>query len=578
MPFPAAFLDELVERSDITEVVSEYVQLKRSGTNLFGICPFHSEKTASFSVAPDKQIYHCFGCGVGGGVINFIMKAENLDYPDAVRFLAARAGMSVPEDGDADASKRRAALLSLNKEAARFFYESLMGERGGPARQYLKERGITERTVKRFGLGYAADEWDGLIKAVKGYEKSDFLDGGLAIKNKSGGIFDRFRGRIMFPIIDVRENVIGFGGRVMDGSQPKYMNSPETPVYNKSKHLFAMNIARKARQESIILAEGYMDVISLHQAGFSNAVASLGTSLTEAQARLISKYAGSVTIAYDSDAAGRTAADRAIKLLEKTGLQVRILDLPGAKDPDEYIKKFGSESLKLRLERSDSHIEYKLNAIREKYNLSDSEQRVLFLKAAAALLGEIDSRIERVVYAGKVAELGGVSAGLVEDAAELEAKKKRGYERQKEVRQSLRPAINAQPKDRSHRYGNIRSAVAEEGVIFTVLTDDSFAPEAFGKLSPADFSSELLAKIFAMAQKLYEEGRLSAPALGGLLEPGEMEHLGSVLMKEAAADGKALGDYIDTIKREAGKRNAGGDTQLLELAKLKRKKGMEDTR
>ncbi len=579
MPFPASFLDELTERSDIVDVVSDYVQLKQKGSNLFGICPFHSEKTASFSVSPEKQIYHCFGCGAGGGVINFIMQAENLDFPDAVRFLASRAGMTVPEDDNGEASRRRGRLLELNREAARYFHRCLMEEPGFAAREYLKARGITEKTVKTFGLGFAPDSWDGLLKSVKGYEKSEFLDAGLVVKNNTGGVYDRFRGRVMFPIIDIRGNVIGFGGRVLDSSQPKYLNSPETSVFNKSRNLFALNLAKKTKSRQIILAEGYMDVISLHQAGFDSAVASLGTSLTDPQARLIAKYGSEAVIAYDMDEAGRTAANRAINILEKTGIAVRVLSINGAKDPDEFIKKFGADAFRLRLERSDNHIEYLLHNISVKYNLADDEQRVAYLKEASSLLASFSNPVERAVYAAKIAQAGGVAPDVVEKEAELVAKRRARSAKSRETRRILTPAANAQPKAKELRYSNIRSAKAEEGIIGILLEDDSFYPYVAQRLNEDSFSSEIFRKTFTEIGKLRSTGiKVSLALLSQSLESSEIEHLGRILIERVGETDteKALSDYIYIVNSEAGKRQPDGDGLLKEWERLREKKRLED--
>lgn len=581
MAFSAEFLEELSERSDIAEVVSDYVALRQKGQNLFGICPFHSEKTASFSVSRERQAFHCFGCGVGGGVINFIMKAENLEFPDAVRFLAAKVGLPVPEDDGVQASARRARILELNKAAARYFHECLMGSEGTAARKYLKDRGITERTVKRFGLGYAPDSWDGLIKYVKDFSKSELLDARLVVKrDKDGGVYDMFRGRVMFPIIDIRGNVIAFGGRVLGDGQPKYLNSPETPVFNKSRNLFALNIAKNAKDERFILAEGYMDVISLHQSGFSTAIASLGTSLTEHQARMISKYAKEVVIAYDEDTAGRNAAERAISLLERTGIKVKLIDMPGAKDPDEFIKKYGAEAFRLRLDRSDNHIEYRLGAIRSKYDLSNDDHRVSFLKEASELISTIENPVERAVYAAKAAEAGGVMVSVVEKEAELAAKHRRRAAFNKERKRILTPVLTAQPKARELRYTNVRSAIAEEGVLAMLINDAKLIELTSDKLKPEHFSSETLAKTYEAILSLHQSGNpVSTAILSQVLSESEMEHIGKILMKSIPEGDKmkALNDYIEIIRAENLKQVPHeSDSLIMEWERLRKKKGLED--
>ena len=337
MAIPSAFIDELVARSDIVDVVSDYVNLAPKGGSYWGLCPFHGEKTASFHVLPDRQLYHCFGCGKGGGVVSFVMELENLPYLDALRLLAKRAGMEFPE-GDLDESgrRRRARLLQLNKEAARYFHSQLHSPAGREGLEYLRGRGLSKGIMTRFGLGFAPESWDSLTKAMtdKGFAKGDLLDAGLAVSGKKGGVYDRFRNRVMFPIIDLRGDVIGFGGRVLGDGTPKYLNSPDTPVFNKSRNLFALNLAKTTKLGRIVLTEGYMDTISLYQAGFDCAVASLGTALTADHAKLLSRFTKEVVICYDADAAGVQAANRAIPMLEKTGLKVRVLRVNGAKDPD----------------------------------------------------------------------------------------------------------------------------------------------------------------------------------------------------------------------------------------------------
>lgn len=349
MAFPQPFLDALTERNPIDEVVGQYVSLTRRGSNLFGLCPFHSEKTASFSVAPDKGIYYCFGCHAGGGVINFIMQIEGLDYPDAVRFLAKRAGLEVPEDENYRSQyQKQERLWALCKDAARFFRQQLFSPAGTEAQAYIQKRALSMETVKRFGLGFSPNAWAELTDAMKekGYKLDELVDAGLSLRGKNGGVYDRFRNRLMFPIIDIRNNIIGFGGRVMDDSTPKYLNSPETIIFNKRKNLFALNIARKSKQGRIILTEGYMDAIALHQYGFDCAVASLGTSLTEEHANILAKYTNQVILTYDGDEAGQNATRRAIPMLEKTGIQVRVLRMQGAKDPDEFLKNTARSALR----------------------------------------------------------------------------------------------------------------------------------------------------------------------------------------------------------------------------------------
>jgi len=580
LAFPQSFLDELVARNPIDEVVSQYVQLTRKGSNLFGLCPFHSEKTGSFSVAPDKGIYYCFGCHKGGGVINFAMEIENLDYPDAVRFLAKRAGMEVPEDpGYQSTYRRQERLWALCKEAARFFHAKLNEDCGKQAREYLVGRGLSGGTVKRFGLGYAPEGWGNLIDAMtrKGYEKQDLLDAGLALKSKDKGtIYDRFRNRLMFPIIDVRGNIIGFGGRVMDDSKPKYLNSPETIIFNKRKNLFAMNVAKKSKQGRIILTEGYMDAIALHQYGFDCAVASLGTALTEEQAHLLSKYTNQIVLTYDGDEAGQNATKRAIPLLEKAGLQVRVLRMQGAKDPDEFLKKYGADRFKVLLEGSQSQMEYRLQSLMNRYQLENDDQKVEFLKEAAKMISTLGSPVEREIYAGRVAEV----AGITPEAMKLEVskafKRRMAIQRKQEEKKNLAPADGHQPRTRSIRYENLRSAMAEEGVLQMVLREESLL-DTLRELPGGQFSSQLLGKVYdALQQQRHHGGLCSLAALEGQFTKEEMEHLTSVAQKsDNLVNEDALKDFVAIIREEYAKREARQDQDLMALRdRLKNKKGL----
>ncbi|MBQ8217164.1 MAG: DNA primase, partial [Oscillospiraceae bacterium] len=442
MAFPENFITELAERNDIVDVVSSYVRLgKKSGSNLFGLCPFHGEKTPSFSVSADKQIYHCFGCGKGGGVINFVMEIENLSFPEAVEFLAKRAGMAIPEQAADKDAKRRSRLLDANRDAARFFHQQLGTEAGKAAVDYMQRRRISPKVARNFGLGYAPDTWDSLLHALrdKGYTDYELLDAGLVKRGKNGGFYDMFRNRLMFPVIDVRGNVIGFSGRILGDGEPKYLNTPETLVFNKSRNLFALNLAKKSKSGYIILSEGNIDVVSLHQAGFDSAVASLGTSLTPEQARMISRYANEVIIAYDSDNAGMKAAQRAISILEKLDLKVKVLKMQDAKDPDEYIKLKGPDAFRNLIEASEHQIDYRLGQITAKYDLSSDEQKVEFLKEASELVAKFPGSVERQVYAMRVAQMANVDARIVQDEVERRRKKLHSQARRTLNRENARP-------------------------------------------------------------------------------------------------------------------------------------------
>ena len=557
MPLPDSFLDELVARCDIYDVVSRYVPLKKSGANYFGVCPFHNEKTPSFSVSRDKQIYHCFGCGAGGGVINFIMRIENMTFPEAVRHLADLVGMEVPEESGRDQFRaRRQRLTDLATDAARHYVAMLYGPQGQAGREYLLGRGLRPATLKHFGLGFAPEGWDGLIRAMtaKGYTKSELMECGLVVQNQSGGVYDRFRNRVMFPIIDIRGKVIAFGGRVMDDSTPKYLNSSDTPIFNKSRNLFAMNFAKKTKRNYFLLAEGYMDVIALHQAGFDCAVASLGTSLTEEQARLMAaRGKEEVVICYDSDEAGKKAAQRAIDILGRSGLKVRVLRMNGAKDPDEYIRKKGPEAFENLLRRSYTDIEYRLADIRGRYDLEEAEGRVEYLQEAARYLATVPSEVEREIFGRTVAKEAGVSeqAMLAEVGRAVKSRYRR--ERAKEEKQALNPVQGAQPAQRQLRYSNVRSARCEEGVLTLALSDVDLLRQAAGQLQAEEFSSPCLAKAYALLLRRMEQGEETSLAhCLGALEPEEGELLAKIVANAvpAADPQRALRDYISVIKTE----------------------------
>ena len=584
MAIPERFIEELSARCDLLDVVGDYTPLTKKGKDYWGLCPFHNEKTPSFSVSPDKRLFCCFGCGKKGvGSIYFIMEKEGLSFPDAVRFLARRQGMEVPETGeDPSFRHRRERLLELNKQAARWFHEQLRSPAGKEGAAYLFEkRKLSKATVTRFGLGMAPDGWDNLITAMasKGYDKRDLLDGGLAVKNQNGRIYDRFRNRVMFPIINIRGEVIGFGGRVLDDSTPKYLNSPDTPVYNKSRNLFALNIAKKSKLGYLILTEGYMDTISLHQAGFDCAVASLGTSLTAEHAQLISRYADQAVIAYDGDGAGVAAAQRAIPILEKTGMKVKVLRITGAKDPDEYIKTYGAEGFKKLIERSDNHIEYRLNQIRAKYNVEDDSQKVEFLRECAGLVASLRSPLERDVYGARAAEAVGVSPEAMAQEVREELRRREKAARKRQERKDLTPATQLQPAARELRYENMRSARAEEGVIRLLLLDEGLFPQTEG-LQREYFTSPFLGQVFDLLRQRHREGRpVELELLAGQLTPEQVDQLAEILKEpENLANGAAaMGDYLSIIDTERAKRRDDIDPLLAARAKYLEKKSYGGT-
>lgn len=583
MAFSPAFLDELNNRNPIEEVVGQYVALTRRGSNLFGLCPFHGEKTASFSVAPEKGIYYCFGCHKGGSVINFIMEIENLSYPDAVRFLAKRAGLEIPEDGQDQARyRKKERLWALCKDAARFFHACLKTPQAEQARAYAQGRGLAQATITRFGLGFAPNAWTSLMDAMtaKGYSKEELLEAGLVLQNKDKGtLYDRFRNRLMFPIIDVRGNVIGFGGRVMDDSTPKYLNSPETLIFNKRRNLFAMNFVKKSKLGYIILTEGYMDAIALHQYGFDCAVASLGTSLTQEHADMLSKYTDEIVLTYDGDAAGQNATQRAIPMLEKTGLHVRVLRMRDAKDPDEYLKKFGADRFRLLLEDSESQAEYRLRSLQMKFDLTQDAQKVEFAKKAAELISMYSTPVEREIYGVRAAEMAGITPEVMKLEITRAFKRRKAMQRKDQEKKELEISVARQPKMREVRYDNLRSAMAEESLLRMLLRQ----PDLFARCEGLEddyFSVPMFAKAFSALRERWKSDLSVTPAaLAELLTPAEMSHLTSVLNKpDTLLSDEAFDDCVALLRQE---HRAGSvdSTQALRAMQesLRKKKGYGGT-
>ncbi len=581
MAFPPAFIDELMARSPIEDVVGQYVNLKRSGSNLFGLCPFHGEKTASFSVAPDKGIYYCFGCHKGGNSVNFMMEIEGLSYPDAVRALAKRAGIQVPEDEQYQSRYRQQERLwALHKEAARFFHSQLLAPQGAAALGYALDRGLSKGTIINFGLGYAPDTWSSLVDHLrgKGYTDQELRDSGLVtVSKKNGNLFDRFRDRLMFPIIDVRGNVIGFGGRIMkkDDNAAKYLNSPETLIFNKRKNLFGLNVAKKTKLPYMILVEGYMDAIALHQYGFDSAIASLGTSLTEEHAVLLSRYTENVVLIYDGDEAGQRAAQRAIPMLEKAGLSIKVLQLKDAKDPDEYLKKFGADKFKNLLNESSNRVEYQLNAIRKKYDLKVDEQRVKFIDEAAEFVSTLGNAVQREVYGTRAAEAAGISFDAMKIEVNKAFKRRIAREKKKQERIDLAPAANMQPKTREFRYDNVKSAMAEETVIAMVLKAPAMLDQ-IGSLTGSQFSSPLLGKVFDQLKRRHREAL--EVSLTGLeeLTPDEMSHVvGFTQRNTGPVSDQAFQDCLGTIRAEYQSRNVASEDDLKAIQeRMKQRKGI----
>ena len=587
MAFDRQFLDELIARNDIVDVVSNYVSLQPRGGSLWGCCPFHSEKTPSFHVLPDKQLCYCFGCKKGGGVINFIMEEENLSFPDAVRFLARRVNMPVPEEERSDESRLRSRILSLNRDAARFYYDQLYSPKGAPVLEYMKTRKITRRNATNFGLGAAADEWDGLLTAMrkKGYGDGELLASGLAIRGKNGGLYDKFRKRLIFPIIDVRGDVLGFGGRIISKDDPgaKYMNTPETVVYSKRRVLYGLNLAKKSKRSNIILVEGNIDVVMLHQAGFDNVCASMGTALTSEQLQLLSRYTKELVLCYDNDDAGKVATQKALTLLNSTDFQVKVLELPKRlvdgqyikQDADDFIKFQGRDAFEHLLSGSESGMDFRMSQLKSKFDLTSDEGRIGYAEAAAALLAAVPNAVEREIYTVRASEAAGITPDAMKLEVERARKRARYKEKREQERRDLNPAASAQPRERSIRYTDLRSALAEEGVLRLLTLDDSL----FGETPPIceeDFSSPLLGRFFtALRAQLAQTGQVNIPALAEFFTSEEISHLIGILQKpESLKNGaQALQDYCNIILDEAHKRAAVDEDPLMAAMEKNKHKG-----
>lgn len=520
MPLPDSFLQELVSRNDMEAVASSYVQLKRRGRTLMGLCPFHGEKTPSFTVYPETASFYCFGCGAGGDVITFIKRIENLDYMDAVRFLADRAGMKMPEDSQMnDATSRlRLRVLEANREAARFFHALLYAPEGRVGLEYYHSRGYTDQTIRHFGLGYAPDNYHALLDELrrKGFHDNELEAAFLIKRGSSNRPFDIFRNRVMIPIIDIRGNVIAFGGRVLDDSKPKYLNSSDTLVFKKTNNLFALNFAKSMTNAPLILCEGYMDVIALHQAGFTNAVAALGTSFTAEHARLIARYTKEAILIFDADSAGQKGTQRAINLLRETGVDIRVVNIPDGKDPDEFIKKNGAERFKLLLERSANDVEYRLIELGRRHLLSTPDGQVAYLRDASQLLAGLSSPVERDVYAGKLAGELGVSKEAILQQVKYHMEKRQKQQQDKQLSQIVRNSENTIRKINPQAAQYPRAVNAEEGLLGLLILHPDFIKLARELLPPemlvTDFSRTLYQRLLDRQQNglLVELAFLSA--------------------------------------------------------------------
>ncbi len=567
-----AFLEQLRANTDIESVISPYVNLRRRGKNLVGLCPFHNEKTPSFTVYPENGSFYCFGCGVGGDVITFVRRMENLDYMEAVKQLADRAGMALPEDGyDDTLAKKRTAVLAANRAAAKFFHAQLYTEQGRQALDYFLGRGLAPETIRHFGLGFAPNDWRALKRQLNEQGFDDVLLESANLlrrsdKNGKVSYYDNFRNRVMFPIIDPRGNVIAFGGRVLDDSKPKYINTSDTLVYKKSNGVFALNFAKNGNDGKLIIAEGYMDVIALHQAGFTNAVACLGTALTKEQANLLSRYADTIILSYDADEAGQKATARALGIFGTTGMEIKVLHLEGGKDPDEIIKNYGAQRFQAIIDGAANDTEYRLLKARQGIDLATDDGKVKYLSAAAEILAEIGSPVEVDVYASRLAHELGVDKLAIQSQVKYKReglKKRRAVKREQEQTRLL---INGQNTKNPERAQHLRAAKAEETLIASLMRNPDFYNKLKDGLSADYFVTALNRRIFSVVLSRLEEGGNTEPYfLSSEFTPDEMDEVERIF-RSAAQLSNTVDECADCIKILKEEKNKPETVKASELS------------
>ena len=560
MFYPDELIEEVRSRNDIVDVISGYVHLQKKGANYFGLCPFHNEKSPSFSVSRSKQMYYCFGCGAGGNVFTFLMEYENDTFPEAVKALADRAGISLPEADESEEAKReqskRSRLLAINKEAAKYFYFQLRAKQGEQGLHYLRKRQLMDETIHRFGLGYANKTADDLVRYLKGkgYSEELIREAGLCNTDEKHGMYDKFWNRVMFPIEDINHRVIGFGGRVMGDGKPKYLNSPETPIFDKSRNLYGLNFARSSRKGNIILCEGYMDVIAMHQAGFNQAVASLGTAFTLGQAGLLKRYTKEVLLSYDSDGAGVKAALRAIGILKEAGLTGRVINLEPYKDPDEFIKNLGAEAFQERIDNAENSFLFEIRMLQREYDLNDPEKKTEFHRAVAKKLCEFPEEVERENYLEAVAEkyhIGFESLRKLVASTAASTGLARPVERPKSgIQKKTTPEDNVKKTQRL-----LLTWLAEEPQIY---------PKIAAFLSAEDFTEELYRKV---ADRLFENlarGEVNAAAIISMFPEEEEQREAAAIFNTSLVEPetkkekeKALHDILVSVKRISYEYNSG---------------------
>lgn len=571
---PQDYIQEVVRRNDIEDVVQSYVQLRRRGRTCTGLCPFHTEKTPSFVVYPETQSFYCFGCGAGGDVITFIKKISNLEYVEAVKLLASRVGMPMPNKED-KAGEMRRKVLAINRDAARYFYDQLNKPtpEAALAREYWrKRRGLSDDTIRRFGLGYAPDSYSDLLHYLKGrgYNEEELLESGLVRRSEKGNLYNLFRHRMITPIIDLRGNVIAFGGRVLDDSKPKYINSPETVVYKKSRTLFALNIAKRSTSRRYILCEGYMDVISMHQAGFDTAVCACGTALTPEQVKLIGEYADEVILSYDSDEAGQKAAARSLELFAPSPARVSVLNIPGAKDPDEFIKKFGRDRFEMLLNGTANATEFKLAKIRAKYDIATDKGRLDYIKEALTLLAGHISPTEREVYAGRLAEETGISRGAIQTQLQGAVRRAEQTARRRRQQQLAGEGVAASIKV-PYDLGGSRAlglANAEQQLVAAMLKDPAVIRKVRAKITPGEFLLPEMQQVCSAIFALDSQGAaVSLSALGAVLSEQDLAQLAQLLARNADLNltDQDIEMFLARIRKSLPKSSKAGSMSADEL-------------
>lgn len=581
MAFPELFIQELKQNNPIDSVMSSYVSLIRRGRSCVCLCPFHSEKSPSCTLYLENNSFYCFGCGAGGDVITFVMKIENLGYVEAIKFLAERAGMAMPEDAkNNESSRQKSRILEINRTAARFFFDTLTrspdGEKG---RRYFAERQLSAATITKYGLGYAPNGWYNLSNHLrsKGFSDEEMISAFLCGRGKNGGVFDIFRDRVMFPIIDLRGNVIAFGGRTIDGDGPKYINSSDTPVFQKGRNLFSLNFAKKSEEKRLILAEGYMDVIAINQAGFENVVATLGTALTQEQARIMSQYAEEIIIAYDSDGAGQNATHKAINLLSEVGLRTKIIRMDGAKDPDEYIKKFGALRFKQLLDKSGGAIEFELEKCRAGLDTETDEGRIEYLKRCVNVLADITSPIEREVYAGRLAEANRVNKEMIVQQVNGAIKKRINKSKSKEWTEIR--TFQKQMRSNPDSYRKPKEYKAEIGIISYLAANPDEADYISSRIAPEQFATDLNKKIYAvMLEKIKNSEFSDILSLQSEFTADEMGKITEIEVnsKDVNINKTAVDDFINILVSSADNsadvKDMSNDEFLKYIQSLKSKK------